>query len=281
MGIYRTAAGRESIRTFARERLDRWPVDHQRRVLNTSAGPTHVVSTGDGEPVVLLAGTNFCSSNWLGLVEQLAESHRVHAVDLPGQPGLSSDQRPRHASVAYGGWLAELLPLLAPDEAVVVGHSLGARVALAGASAAGIRQRLVLVDPAGVMRLSVTASMMRSTIPWLRNPDAATSAALLSMMMAPGNAPSEELIRWMSLVGQHVRTSLAPRSLTTSQLRGLTDTPIVVVSGEHDAFLPPPRLARAMRRKLPRAGLTFLADAGHLLPHERPDAIVSAVQAWL
>lgn len=279
MGIYKTSDGRQAIRAFATERLERWPLEHERREIATSCGSTHVVSAGSGPPLVLLAGTNFCSSNWLGLIATLSATHRVHAVDLPGQPGLSAADRPRRAGTAYGHWLTQVLTTIAPTGATVVGHSLGARVALDAALTGATIEKLHLVDPAGVMWLSVTPRIMRPTIPWLLQPDTETSTGILRMMMAPDGTPPRDLVDWMALVGQHVRTSLAPTPLPNRALTAIRSTPTSVLSGQHDAFLSPARLTRATSRKLPNAELRIVPHAGHLLPHEQPDALVDAITA--
>lgn len=77
-------------------------MDHTRGHRVSTLGSTHVVSAGDGRPLVLLPGTNFCAAAWLDLIGVLAATHRVHAIDLPGQPGLSHGQRPRRVGAPSG-----------------------------------------------------------------------------------------------------------------------------------------------------------------------------------
>lgn len=275
MSIYTSRDGLDEVRGFATGLLDRWAVPHDREVRATPLGPTHVLAAGEGPPLVVVFGTNFCAATSLDLVELLAASHRVHAVDLPGQPGLSHDERPRGRP--WGAWMAGLVARITDEPPVVVGHSLGARIVLAGLAAGAEAHGSVLVDPAGLVRLSVTPRVMRPTMPWLRRPDDDTSAGLLEMMLAPGHHPSRELVEWMTLVGRHVRSSLAPPPLPRRDLRGIDSTRTTIVTGRHDLFLPPARLERAAARALPEAGFEVVEDAGHLLPHERPDSIVAAV----
>lgn len=278
MSIYRSAAGRDAIHAFVVGALDRWDVDHSRDHVASTLGPTHVVTAGAGEPLVLLPGTNFCAATWLDLIRMLATEHEVHAVDLPGQPGLSHDERSRRPRDAYGRWLADLLPRVTDRPAVLVAHSLGARVVLQARAVGAPVSGLLLVDPAGLIRLRVTPRVMAPTIPWLRRPDADTSEALLRMMMAPGRVPRSSLTTWMTLVGRHVRTSLAPAPVRASTRRAVAGARCVVVAGRHDAFLPPRPLSRAVARTLPGVPVRLVVDAGHLLPHERPDVIVEIVR---
>jgi pimeloyl-ACP methyl ester carboxylesterase len=79
----------------------------------------------------------------------------------------------------------------------------------------------------------------------------------------------------MSLVGRHVRTSLAPAPLPAAEFRLLDRTRVAVLSGRHDVFLPPGRLERTTRRRLAPATVEIVEGAGHLLPHEQPQAILA------
>ena len=271
--VYRTPDGMHVIRSWCEARLAAWDHPHRAQAVPTAHGPIHVVTAGEGPELVLLPGTNFAAATWLDLVASLASHHTVHALDLPGQPGLSTPHRPTRGSARRGAWLTEVLSTLGAERPVVVAHSLGAVFAM-GAAAGGLQTgRLVLVDPAGVMRLTVSMDVMRATVPWLRRPNPMTSEALLTMMMADGHRPGSDLAEWMSLVGEHVRTSLAPTPLPGRVLGALTDTIIDVISGEDDRFLPATRLRRVVDRRLPGARVEVVSGAGHLLPHERPGAI--------
>lgn len=277
MSIYRSPEGMLEIRAWCEARLAAWEFPHQARTIPSILGSTHVVTAGHGPDLVLLPGTNFAAATWLDLIATLAEDHTVHALDLPGQPGLSGADRPNRSADRHGAWLAEVATALGTDRPVIVAHSLGAVTALRAIADGAISRRVVLLDPAGLMRLKVGLDVMRPTVPWLRKPNDATSAALLTTMMARGHTPEPDLAVWMSLVGQHVRTSLAPSPVPARVLRTIADVPVEVLSGREDIFLPPARLERALHRRLPTASLRFVDGAGHLLPHERPDA----VRDWL
>lgn len=277
--IYRTPAGQRHIREWCEQRIAAWGHRHETLTIPTSLGVTRVLVTGSGPNLVLLAGTNFASATWLDLIAALSTSHTVHAVDLPGQPGLSAPQRPRSATRRYGAWLAQVMRALGGSPATLVGHSLGAAAAMSGVAAGAPAARLVLLDPAGLMRLRVSVAVLRPTLPWLRTPDESTAAGLLRMMMAPHATPDAHLVAWMALVGRHVRTSLAPSPLPSAMLTRLVAVPVSVLSGRSDAFLPPARLGRAVTRRLGHATFEAIDGAGHLLPHERPDVVVDHVRS--
>jgi pimeloyl-ACP methyl ester carboxylesterase len=93
----------------------------------------HYLVAGQGEPVVLIRGLNASAQmNWNlpGVVSELAQDHRVIALDLPGH---GQSDKPAGAD-AYGLQLVEdivlLLDHLKIERAHIVGYSLGGMVAV-------------------------------------------------------------------------------------------------------------------------------------------------------
>lgn len=112
-----------------------------------------------------------------------------------------------HGAV-YGDWLCDVIDRLDLREVVVVGHSLGAVVALAGAARGAPFAGIVLYNPAGLVRLRVTARVLAATLPWLARPSSFTAERLVRTMTT--KAVPDHLVAWMVQVGRHVRTSLTP-----------------------------------------------------------------------
>jgi pimeloyl-ACP methyl ester carboxylesterase len=274
--LYRTAVGHDLVRSWCVERLNRWAVPHDRTIIATTAGETHLVSAGAGDLTVLyLPGTTFNAATSLSLVTALAAAHRVVVADVPGQPGLSAATRPTGNRLpAYGVWVDEVVAHLQADRVVLAGHSLGAAITLA-AGTSGIAG-LLLLDPGGLVRLRVSPAVLRATLPWLLWPTPARSARLLRRMHGTGWQPSAAHIEWMTLAARHTRSTLAPPPLPASSLRRWQAIPRAVLTGERDCFLPVESLQTAVREKL-ATSLQVLQRAGHLTPDERPEAIVEAI----
>ncbi len=147
--IYRTREGRDAIAAWCRDQLDGWSTPHTTSVIPTPLGDTFTVTAGTGSHVLLLPGTNFPTSSWLPVVGVLASGYTVVAVDVPGQPGLSAGDRPQDFVAAYGDWLRALIEAL-NIEPVVVAHSMGAVIALAGAGRGAPVTSLGAVQPGRV-----------------------------------------------------------------------------------------------------------------------------------
>jgi pimeloyl-ACP methyl ester carboxylesterase len=168
-----------------------------------------------------------------------------------------------------------VVDLLGLERPVVVGHSLGGRAALLAARGDQTIGGLVLVAPAGLIR--VRPAMLVTTIRWLVRRDEASSVALLRRMAAPDADLPPQLATWLALVARHVRTSLAPPPLSRAALAEIR-CPVWLVAGRHDRFLPAGRLVEALTRLDGPTTPTVVEKAGHLLPDEAPHEVLRAVQ---
>jgi len=106
----------------------------------------HVVTPGGRPPVVFVHGFACAYSDWDAQVAHLSPRHQTVAVDLRGH-GESPGEAAECSVERYGGDVAEVMRALALPPAVVVGHSMGCRVAIEAALQAPARTAaLILVD---------------------------------------------------------------------------------------------------------------------------------------
>ncbi|PXY36104.1 alpha/beta fold hydrolase [Prauserella flavalba] len=273
--IYRTPAGREAIAAWCHERFDRWPAAHRRETTVAHGATTHLVTAGRGEHTVLLVpGTNFGAAAYLPLATALARRCRVLVADLPGQPGLSCGERiPRAGRLGwYGRWLTELIEQTVRGPVTVLGHSLGAAIALACGSS--LVRHQVLVSPGGLTRLRITPAVLVASTGWVLRRTPAASARLLRLMHGPAHTPRPELVEWMTLVARHVRSTADPGETAVAG----RDVPRTVVVGGSDVFLPGRTLAPAVRGTL-GVDLDIVPSAGHLVVDEHPERLAELVAA--
>lgn len=279
---YKNAAGRDAIRRWCRTRLAVAEAFTTQWDIPTSLGRTRIVELRPTRPtvspaipvspvtVVVVPGTNMNSATYLPLLGDLATAnHRVLSLDVPGQPGLSTGQRPRGRDrfARYGRWLDDVLADTASGPVIVLGHSLGAAIALSSTSPA-IAGRL-LISPGGLTRLKVPPRVLASTLSWMAVPTPARSYALLRHLTAPGKTVDSTLISWMTLVAECCHTTLAPPPLTTIT----TAPPTLVASGDHDVFLPLQCVSPAVRTRL-HTDVRVLRGSGHLATHDQPRQIM-------
>jgi pimeloyl-ACP methyl ester carboxylesterase len=251
---------------------------------------------GGGVPVVLVHGLGGAAVNWIDVAPALARRHRVLVPDLPGHGG--SNPLPAVPNLAVFadriGGVAEREGLV---PAAVVGHSLGAVVALRLA----LRRpdavaSLVLAGAAGISSASRRAKYglrilgiigpRRLVAPWADS--VAASALLRQLVFGHWGAADTRSMSHAAVDGFLEGTRLtsdsegAARALVRDDVRqelGELHRPVLVLWGARDNQL---SIADAFdfARRL-RAELRVIADCGHLLIGERPDLCVHAIETFL
>ena len=130
-----TAAALATMTAYNVYRARKTEREHPRtgRFVTVDGVKLHYIEKGEGSPVVLLHGNVVTSEDFQtsGVLDLLAARHRVIAFD---RPGFGYSDRP-HGSAWSARKQAELLReafvILGINRPVVLGHSLGAAVALA------------------------------------------------------------------------------------------------------------------------------------------------------
>ncbi len=284
--VFKTPAGQRQIAEWWDREHERFTAPNQLQTVSTDLGTTTVLSAGEpGEyPAVLLYnGTNFCSVCYRGLIEALAAHTQVFVADLVGQPGRTvTDRPPFKDRQAYGDWAEAVLDQLPVERVVVAGHSLGGWVALVTAASCPERVAgVALLNNAGLMKLKIPGYSLIPSMAWLLLPSEARSERLLGLMSEPGRPVEGPLIEWMTLVARHVRSSLAPPPLPDEILERV-ETPVLLVAGEKDLFLPGEELGAVAQERLPTLHKQVVVPgAGHSLPHDRPGLVADAMLDFL
>jgi pimeloyl-ACP methyl ester carboxylesterase len=179
--------------------------------------------------------------------------------------------------VAYGRMIDEVLEDLGSEDVVLVGHSMGAAAVLAASPSSRVGG-IVLVDPAGFTKPALGLGLLGSFVGWMLHPRPSTSARLVQRMQSPHRAPSAELTEWFTLLGRCCRSTGAPGPSAPEVVDRWRHTPRTVIVGEDDVFFPPERLAPVVEERL-GVPVHAVPGAGHLLPHEDPQAVADAVIA--
>ena len=282
---YRSFEDQEAVVAECHARLDAWRTPHESRIVQTALGPTTVVVAGGASghngrsrPVLVLPGANLAAAALLPLATAIARSGRqVLVADLPGQAGLSYPKRPPNLG-AYGAWLDELLTSL-DRRPTLVAHAFGAAVALL-ASPERVAD-LVLVNPAGVIparSLRRATGLALAELSWRLRPAPHTARTFAQRLAAPGTVVRDDTVRWLELVSTHARPVWTPAPVgddVVARWAAPGSAPVRVLAGVHDPRFPPDDLARAA--SLLGLATTLVQGAGHLLPDERPDAVVAAL----
>jgi pimeloyl-ACP methyl ester carboxylesterase len=251
---------------------------------------------GSGPPVILVHGLGGAASNWIALARQLAQAARVLVPELPGHGGSS----PLAAAPNLNPYADRLATLLAREKmhrATVVGHSFGGSVALRLAMRhPGLVGGVVLAGAAGISssrRAAVYGLLLTAFIqPGRRiapfSTQIARSPRLRTLVFAGWGAADPPALTPEAAKGfldgpaKHSDTLSAARALLLedprSELHRL-GCPCLVLWGARDTQVRVDDAFEYARRL--GARLRVIADCGHLLIGERPDACADAITTFL
>lgn len=269
-------------------------------ILDVDGVRLHVVQKGRGPAVLLLHGLNGFIQDWLGpgILDDLAEDHRVIALDRPGY-GHSSRPRPGLSDPRLqADLLAGLLDALDVEDVLVVGHSWGGALAMALAAQHPERVRgLVLVAPyvyPGTEPNDVFHRLPR--LPFLRNVithlfmvpvGQLVGRWFVNMSFDPEPVPEDYSDLWhaLSLRRRHFDTTIEeirtidPALFELVQRYGELHVPITIIAGDGDRSVNAELNARRLATVVDHAELVLLEDVGHMVLYTRPGLILDAVRS--
>lgn len=212
-----------------------------------------------------------------------ARGRAALAPDFPGH-GRSAGA-PLTAIADMADWVAALIEAAGLDRAVLVGHSMGALVALETAARHGdLVAGLGLLGAAA--RMPVHPAMIASAKAGTFDAVAMVSLWGLGPRAAMGGAAQPG--QWMLASCQRL-LERAPVGALAADLvacdayaggqdaAGRVACPTVVVAGERD-IMAPLKGAKALAQAVAGATLATLAGAGHMMTMERPDETLDALR---
>src|ERR1044072_8177586 len=93
------------------EALRLWPTAYRTGFVETPFGRTHLVESGrpDGDPVVLIHAASLSATQWYLQAASLGADHRLLAIAILGDIGLSEQSAPMRTRRDAAEWLATTL----------------------------------------------------------------------------------------------------------------------------------------------------------------------------
>ena len=247
--------------------------------------------TGPGRPLLLVHGYTGGKDDFAGVLDELAASRRVVAVDLPGHGGSAPPENPAEYGLGpIAAWLLRLADALELGEHHLLGHSHGGLVVQRVAAAASHRlASLILMDTGmGALREEAADHAVAMAL-------AARDEGLQAAWDVARKRPPPPLVRppdpERDARFQARFFALSPdafvggaRNLTQSAplgafLRGI-DIPVLVLHGEHDDVWLPSEQA-LLARTVARARYAVIPDAAHSPQVENPKHWLGEVTQFL
>lgn len=250
----------------------------------------HVDVRGAGPAVVLLHGLGLRGALWNRVLAGFSEGYRLVVVDLRGA-GASRDAAGEELSLArWADDLGAVLDALDVERPVIVGHSLGASIALKYTldGDGGVRGLVLIGAEADLSNLAprmtvavdrIRASGMRAWVDdfWSQNPPFSDA----SLAGDPSVLSEYRELLLENDPEDYVRQCLAVASAESlgGRLGEVRQPVLVLVGGSDDRTLP--EHGRRLAQELPDARVVELPDVGHTIPLEAPAETARAIARFV
>ena len=247
--------------------------------VRTDGAELIVNEAGSGEPtLIFLHYWGGSARTWTPVIERLPASVRAIAINQRGWGG-SRVVDGRFGLEALADDVAAVVAALRIDRYVVVGHSMGGKVAqiLALRKPHGL-SGLVLVAPAPPEPMTVPEDVRAGMLASYQSRQGVVETLQVLCGATLAEAHREQVIE-DTLRGAPEARRIWPEHGMTSDIgftREELRLPLEILVGDHDRVERPSVLRPLFSRLLPHAAFTVVPNAGHLLPLEAPQALADA-----
>jgi N-formylmaleamate deformylase len=242
---------------------------------------------GDGPATIVIPGITSPAITWDFAIRDLADVARLYVLDLRGR-GLSDREPSDYSVAACAADVAAVARALQLDRPILLGHSLGARIAaVAGAEHPELFRSLILVDPplSGPKRGPYPMTLQQF-LDQLHEAYAGTTVEAVASYWPGWPLREHELrVRWLPTCSEdavaqtHAGFESEDFFDVWPRLAGRADS-VAFVNGGRSAVVTAEGVAEA-RRLVPDATFVEIPDAGHMIPWENFDGFQSTMRELL
>lgn len=245
--------------------------------------------SADGAPLIILHGLYGNQANWATHARQLASRYAVYAFDA-----RNHGQSPHADSMRLDEMAAdvvETLDSLDISRAHVLGHSMGGKTAMLLALRAPQRVgSLVVVDIAPVayekgadpvlnalLALDLTTLQSRNAAD-VKLAERISSKAVRDFLLANLQRSADGAFQWR--INLPVIRDYFNEVTSWPDTKSVYEGPVLFIRGEKSDYVLPEHY-EAMRRQFPQGVLKTVANAGHWVHSEKPEAVQRLVGNFL
>lgn len=252
-----------------------------KHMANVSPGPQTFFEAGSGRPLVFLHGAGDQAGAWCKVAPRFTDRYRVLVVDLPGHGDSAPAEGPLPLTSVLDGFDA-VMQERAPSDAVLVGNSMGAWIAMLYAERHPDAVTRIVAVNGGALRQAPAEGLT------LTPADREEARKLMQALRDP-SAPAlpdfvlDDIVR-RGKEGPIPRLFQAPDDLQANlmddgRLAALA-TPVDLLWGASDGLMTLD-YAHAMADRLPRARITEVAQCGHIPQNECPERFAAKLEEVL
>lgn len=235
-------------------------------------------STSNQPALVCVHGAGSSSVMFMDVVRRLSPQRRVVAPDLPGHG--QSDPWPGDVTIdLYRDAVRAVCDELQLPRVVLLGHSMGALVAIAAAATWPERVAgLVLVNSGANIKVAPEVFTRIAT-------DFPHFGKWFSRLVWSPATSIDTIERWgaVALTADRATTAAdfhAVAQYDATPLLGRIQAPTLVLGGADDRSTPP-KLSQTLAAGIAGARAVIVPDAGHMLAQEQPERFFAELETFL
>jgi pimeloyl-ACP methyl ester carboxylesterase len=310
--FYKSLAGYNAIMSWYEGVLDTVDIPLSSKYIETRFGRTHMLVCGpeDGEPLFLIPGTAGCAPLWRMQFKAFAQSYRVYALDVIGQPGRSEANGLSLLNDDSVEWLTDVLDELGIEKAHFAGNSVGGWMAMRmGIERPERVRKVVMLGPTGLTRAKLPLKIFLSKV-LSKKKDANALEDDLTAKSISTESPKgtfgtfdRQLARLMALCTRHYRVDksldvYSERSGKIDLRKGVGvlrkffmaerksylrrfNVPGLLIFGEHEMFFNPNKVAARAEKIMPGLDSVVVDNAGHGAVFDQPEEVNRLVIEFL
>ncbi len=243
---------------------------------------------GQGAAVVILHGLFGSSRNWQFIARRLADRYRVVSVDL-----RNHGDSPHTADMGYRAMATDVHALadrLELPQPVLIGHSMGGKVAMTAALMHPARWRMLAVVDIAPANYPLSFAELLDAMQAIAASAPSTRAQADEMLRAAEPDPAVRNFLLQNLVARDGRYAwridlpaigkALPEIAGFPDIDGRFDGPVLFARGERSRAIRPEH-EPLIRARFPRARIVTVAGAGHWPHADSPDAFLDILAPWL
>jgi len=270
MNVFKSPEGRDEIKKACRKLYSQCPIPAESRFLDTGKfGKTHVLVSGNPEapPLLLLHGTSVNAASWFSYFPYLARDFHIHSLDIPGQPGLSGENRPRLADGSMSRWLKRAAAELSLEKFHLCGMSMGGWISLDyGLKHPESILGMCVMAPGGLAHFRISF-FLKSFLPSLQG----NRGILKINRLVHGKVPVlPDFDSFSILISRHFRPFAERVPIFPDEAIREIKFPLLYIGGKEDPLLKTRESADRLKKLQPKAEIRELDGIAHVILDEGP-----------
>ena len=230
-----------------------------------------IIGENNKNTILILHGWRRNLNDWTNVGKALSNKYRVILLDLPGHGSTLSASRP-FDTLEYANFVNKFLEKIGVNKAILIGHSLGGKIALVISSESKKVNKLIVVAASGLADKPVSTLIKISLAKILKKlplPQTIITHFVLILASRDYKTAGDLLPSFKKIVNEKV----------DDYARRIT-IPTLIIWGENDKEVPISS-AKKFRELIKNSHIRVVWGAGHHPHLEKPDKFLALLNEYL